>query len=53
MPAVLMASATVPEPEPERVLKVSHGAFSERVQLKVPAPVFEITRFCAVGLLPP
>jgi hypothetical protein len=48
-----MASATVPEPEPERVLRVSQEAFSERVQLNVPAPVFEITRFCAVGLLPP
>ena len=53
IPPVLMVRETVPAPVPERVLKVSHGAFSERAQVIVPEPVLEMTRFCAAGLLPP
>lgn len=43
----------VPLPVPEVVFRLSQGAVSEAVQFRVPAPVLEMVRFCARGLLPP
>jgi hypothetical protein len=53
MPDVSTFNVTFPAPVPDAALDVSHAAFSEIIQLRVPAPVFKIVRFCALGLLPP
>ena len=44
IPAVLTDSVTAPVPVPLRPLGVSHGAFSETDQLRVPEPVLLIAR---------
>src|SRR5512145_1926727 len=53
MPDVLIARVTEPAPVPLETLGVSHGAFSETDQLRVPAPVLLIVSVCALGLLLP
>ena len=53
IPAVLILNETEPAPVPLRTLGVNQGAFSETVQLNVPAPVLLIASVCAAGLLPP
>ena len=53
MPDVLTLNVTDPEPVPVRTLGVSHVAFSEIDQFRVPAPVLLMVSVCAVGLLPP
>jgi hypothetical protein len=48
-----MAREIEPAPVPLKPLGVSQVAFSERDQLRVPAPVLLIMSVCGLGLLPP